>query len=285
MPKIGTSFSESSFAFAFTENLINGGHLAGSAPPQFLSTYAEGRGDHWDIHLPACPVAFFFQFKIPHVLQRGGALANLTRLRRPFYRMNLRSENGYAQHHGLLRLQADGGNIYYVCPRFHEGPDFHTLFARKEVPQHSVWFRPSQITPPDYMGRHGVVYDTVGQDWEVRSSDPRPGDGSIDYQSFGSAWARAVDAARPQRPAEFMGRVIRSLEVAIEAAAEGQVKVEQAAIDAPDTLKLDRAHEFEIPSEPPRLLGLPTPSMDLLAQAVSRARSMLGLEVLVGGKS
>lgn len=163
MPRLGTSFSESSFAFAFTENLINGGLLAGSAAPRFLSTYAEGKGEHWDVHLPSHPVAFFFQFKIPNVLQRGRMLQNFVPLRSPFYRMNLRSENGYAQHHGLLQLEYEGENVYYVCPRFHEGDDFNALFALREVPQRSAWFRPTQVTPPDYLGPHGVAYDVFGR--------------------------------------------------------------------------------------------------------------------------
>ena len=283
MPKLGPSFSESSFAFAFTENLLHGGLLTGSAAPRFLSTYAEGMGEHWDAHIPTHPVAFFFQFKIPDVLQRGRMLKNFVPLRSPFYRMNLRSENGYAQHHGLRRLEHDGENVYYVCPRFHEGDDFNALYGLKIVPQRSAWFRPSQATPPDYLGPHGIVYDIAGHDWEIRSPKRIPRQDPIDYPSFVFAWNRAVDSATPRRSESFIASLSESVETAIRASEEGRAAVEalgQETLAGDVAAIFDYQVERELPP-PPRFR---MPEMGMLAKTVTRARGILGLEILIGGK-
>lgn len=195
-------------------------------PPRFLSTYSEGKGQHWDVQIPARPVAFFFQFKVPQVLQRGSKLSNNTHLALPFYRMNLRAENGYRQHHGLLDLESHGANIYYVTPRFHKGDDFNVLFKRREIPNHSAWYRASLVTPPDFLKKHGVAYDSRGVPWEVRSSFPRYSNQPADIFDFINNWREAVRSAPKVSVEEFALGINRAIDRAVEFANVRQRDVE-----------------------------------------------------------
>lgn len=289
MPKAGTYFSESGFAFAFTENLLNSGLLSGSAAPRFLSTYAEGKGQHWDAHIPARPVAFYFQFKIPDVLQRGRTLTTGARLKLPFYRMNLRSENGYAQHHGLLDMEARGENVYYVAPRFHDSAMLDSLFSKREIPSHSAWFRPSNVTPPDYIKSHGAVYDDRGHLWEIRSRSRSLHYGPLGPDNFLIKWRESVENASRISPVTFLDHLIANIDAAVNAARRGQLTVEEENQKLRETNEPSEEHvRLSVEAIDEAWTSRLTPiehKGNPLIEAVLKARAQLGLEILIGGNN
>ena len=111
---------------------------------------------------------------------------------------------------------------------------------------------------------------------------------------------RAAESAKPRRPDTFITALSDAVESAIRAAAEGRAAVE-AAIRAADEARASAAKELEqkeiAPGDvridhvyhvarsdlppPPRFNP---PKMGLLAQTFIRARGILGLEILIGGK-
>jgi hypothetical protein len=283
MARLTTEFSESSYAFSFTENLINGGILSARASPQFLSTRAEGGGSHWDVHIPALPVAFFFQFKIPSLMQRGSRLQNGAWLRRPFYRMNLRSEHAYAQHHGLLNLEQSGANIYYVSPRFHTGANFNQFFLDRNIPEHSAWFRPTRATPPDYRSQHGIAYDFEGKVWEMRSPRPAFHDENCNHERFLKDWSEAVARAPQRSRQQFIEALVGKIDLAITAVSERIMKAEKESLI--EERKTSKVLFDKIVTSQSELSFPSSRNVDPLLNAVSRARAQLGLEILIGGLS
>jgi hypothetical protein len=280
MPVLGTDFSEAGFAFGFLENLLRSSLLHRAAAPTFITTYAEGAGLHYDVHLNAAPVAFFFQFKIPDVLQKGAGLSSGARLLPPFYRMNLRQENAYAQHHGLRALENAGGNIYYVTPRFHSGADFDPYFSRNIIPNFSAWFRPSVVTPPNFAQPHGVVYDVTGKMWEVRSKGGRTGDGGIDFEAFLKRWTATCREAPVVPMEKFTAELGTKLEAAILVARES-TKAEGAKNAYDPALVSMNREEALFDKERHRLLQETRPrETSALGRIALRARSELGLHMI-----
>lgn len=284
MPKLDTDFSESTFAFAFTDNLLRDPRFSATGAPRFLSTYAEGRGQHFDVELPAHPVAFFFQFKIPEVMQRRRRLRNGSRLPAPFYRMNLRTKDHFAQHRGLLACEADGRNIHYVSPRFHTHEELDVLFSRGEVHDHTAWFRPSHVTPPDYTRAHGVVYDQPGQHAEVRSPTPREHEGPFDFEAFLAKWTATVESAPRESSDAFLGELIKTLRRAEEIA---QAELPRLRTESEKQLRppdKEPSFLYAYRDERSPLLALPRGQQSPALEAVNLARSLFGLEILVGGR-
>ena len=283
MSRLGTDFSESTFAFAFTGTLLRDPRFAAIGAPRFLSTYAEGKGQHFDVELPAHPVAFFFQFKIPEVMQRGRGLKAGGKLEAPFYRMNLRREKRYTQHRGLLAFEAQGKNIYYACPRFHTGPELDRLFSRGEIHEYSAWFRPSGITPADYTSPHGVVYDVAGRAAEIRSNDPRGHDGPFGFEAFAKAWTEAVKRAPKQKSAGFFTNLIGSLQRAQDIAL-GELRRLQAGLTEMRSRSDKDGLELDVRADgASSIQDLPPVRQGPAMTALNLARSLFGLEILVGG--
>jgi hypothetical protein len=229
-------------------------------------------------------VAFFFQFKIPEVMRRKSWLITGGRLSVPFYRMNLRHEGLFAQHRGLLACESYGKTVYYVCPRFHTNLELDHSFSKGEIHQLSAWFRPSKVTPPDYNSRHGAVYDYSGTKAEVRSKDPYRHEGHFDFATFARDWRSAVELATRQSNEEFFGGLVQELR---SAGAKTNEELVELQAELADRLR-DRQEGNTVPdtsaAEPSSILGLPPPPQSEAMKAQSLARSLFGLEILVGGR-
>lgn len=279
MPRLYLEFSESSYAFAFAENLIRSDKLANTSAPKFLSTYDEGHGGkHYDVEIASRPVAFFFQFKVPEVLQRRVTLRTNDRLQTPYYRMALRHHHNYSQHRGLMELESSGANVYYVCPRFHKDEDLSSTFGSGAVIDRSAWFRPSQITPKNYDGPHGVVFDKSGKQSEVRS-DPRTVEGKIDFDEFTRQWEKSVTSAPLTTPKDFLSALQRQLEKAFLKAALAFERPQERGIE-PSSQQTVSSIDFSELETPPEIPATPIESD--VRKTVRLARE-LGLEILVGG--
>lgn len=146
-------YSEFSFGYAFTENLIRWSTHAPASAPQFPNLIEEGHlGYDVRIDLPALPL--FFQFKLPEwMVRRSAKEIALTRgaLSPPFFRMPLMRRDLSDQHRLLLDLESrHPGAAFYATPRLRNPSEFNAAYNSAEVHRRSALISPAAIGPlPD----------------------------------------------------------------------------------------------------------------------------------------
>lgn len=166
-------FSEFSYGFLLTDELIHwpGTHLTGA--PIFPSLQAEGQvGGGYDVKLPGVPL--FLQFKLSHRMERRDATEtkDYHLYLPPFYRMFLRPRSRSNQHQLLLDLEAFGNDVYYVAPAFFETTELNNAYIDHVVVQRSVFFRPSAIGPINNDARHWITFRDPAEGQGYFFSDP-----------------------------------------------------------------------------------------------------------------
>jgi hypothetical protein len=167
-------FSEFSYGYCLTEDLIVGKGTALTAAPVFPSLIEEGQpGVGYDVQLNRPGTPLFLQFKLVHQMVRG----NATEARRgdfqpPFYRMHLRPTGISDQHNSLLALEQAGNEVFYVAPAFHTSAALNTAYAARRVWDDSFRIRPSMIAAlPDDKDHH-VTFRTSTGNWRRYSDEP-----------------------------------------------------------------------------------------------------------------
>lgn len=103
----GCQFSEFSYGYCLTEDLIVGQGMPLSAAPIFPSLVEEGKtGIGYDVRFDRPGIPLFLQFKLVHQMIRTTANeAKKGHFNPPFYRMHLRSRPLSDQHASLLSLE------------------------------------------------------------------------------------------------------------------------------------------------------------------------------------
>lgn len=190
-------FSEFSYGYALTDNLINGRVLYGvRGAPVFPSLYDEGQASGgYDVQIPTRGAPLYLQFKIPQVVTRASVKIP-TSYTTPYYRMHLRPASHSTQHQSLLEHERQGRLVFYAAPVFHTTDALNASFDKKEVPRQSVFIRPSQIGSLDDQP-HFVAY-RQGQRVAWIYSEPRQIEGRVDSDMFFSDIQRSVRGARPR---------------------------------------------------------------------------------------
>lgn len=176
-------FSEFSFGYAFTENLIRSSAAGPSTAPTFPNLVQEAQlGYDVKIDLPGVPL--FFQFKLPKLMMRKSAreisqLA-LRGLSVPFFRMPLMRRDLSDQHIHLIDLEARFPNsVLYASPLFDSAAGFNRAYGLAEVHRRSALFSPNDIGPMPDDANHTVVYlGTSPIAW--RCSEPK----AVKLQNF-----------------------------------------------------------------------------------------------------
>ncbi len=199
-----SQFSEFSYGYALTDNILHSGLPATATAPVFPSLIAEGSsGGGYDVQIPLHPVPIFLQFKIPQVVWRRSFKmpAGFTK---PYLRMHLRTKRPN-QHRLLLDLEASGKLVAYATPDFWQTNQLDAYFAAQEVPVRTRYFTPSEIGPLDDK-QHQVAYCT-GNPTAWLFSEPHKLDGRFDAESFGKKISTAVRSARRQDPLEFLNQL------------------------------------------------------------------------------
>ena len=169
-----SSFSELSYAFALTENLVNALGLPMLSAPSFPSTAAEGKkGAGHDLKLSYPGMSLFLQFKLSHCMSYGSAKefksGKFQQLvggkKEPVYRMYLHPLSKSRQTSLMLKLEKRHGLVYYVAPLFHLPDDLSKYYFKREVALQSRFLRPSVIKKmPDQL-EHFVSFRDVGKSW------------------------------------------------------------------------------------------------------------------------
>jgi len=154
-------FSEFSYGYAVTEEIVTASKATLVAAPLFPSLYEEGKsGGGFDVKIPLKGTPVFLQFKLSDCLERKNAkeypkpIKNL-----PYYRMYLRPRNHSDQHQLLIDLEASGESVFYIAPEFHLPSELNSFYQSKTVVSNSAAFSPSDLGPLVDDDQHYVVFE------------------------------------------------------------------------------------------------------------------------------
>jgi hypothetical protein len=178
----------------------------------------------------------------------------------------------------LLALEAGGDNIYYVAPRFYSAAEFDAHFRSNRVHDCSAWFRPSQITPPNYVAPHTVVYDDSGVLWEVRSEAEKTQQGDNSFADFLRVW----QAKRSNLPKVAFEKFVEGLAVRLDkaiAVARKQSNIAEIQRTSGDTIQEEGA-QGEAPTTRSKDQKRQR-DLSLLESVALKARTELGLEMVL----
>lgn len=169
-------FTEFSYGYAFTENLIRWSAAGPTAAPVFPNLVQEAQlGYDVKVDLPGLPL--LFQFKLPELMFRHTAREiaqlGLAGLSVPFFRMSLMRRDLSNQHAHLIRLENRFPNsVFYASPGVDGAAGFNHAYGQAEVHLRSVLFSPTDIGPLPDNDAHSVSYSTTsGVAW--RCSEPQ----------------------------------------------------------------------------------------------------------------
>jgi hypothetical protein len=169
-----SGFSEFSYGYCVTEDLVIGKGLPITAAPVFPSLKEEGEpGFGYDVLLDQPGAPLFLQFKLVEHMERGNAKeTKKLHFSPPFYRMHLRPSRISDQHQSLISLELGGNEVYYVAPTFFKRDDLNSAYADRQVWNRSFRIKPSEIGPlPDNRAHH-VSFDPSTGKWRFYSEDP-----------------------------------------------------------------------------------------------------------------
>ena len=153
------NFSEFSYGYAVTEELVTAMKAAVVAAPVFPSLYEEGKKGGYDVKIPLMGKPVFLQFKLSEYLERTNAKEHRDGvLTVPYYRMHLRPTRHSDQHNLLLDLEASGETVLYIAPEFHLPTELNIYYLNKSVLTNSAAFSPQGIGPLPDDDAHYIVF-------------------------------------------------------------------------------------------------------------------------------
>ena len=162
-------YTEFSFGYAFTENLIRSASSRPRGAPFFPNLLQEAQlGYDVRIDLPGCPL--YLQFKLPELMVRNSAMEisrNSLDIALPFFRMYLMKRNLSKQHKRLIELEEKSTDaVYYATPIMENVSDFNTAYNSATVHRQSIFFSPEDIGPLPDDEQHVIAYsDGLGYAW------------------------------------------------------------------------------------------------------------------------
>ncbi|WP_421928788.1 hypothetical protein [Neoaquamicrobium sediminum] len=174
MVKVG--YTEFSYGYAFTENLIRSSATAPAGAPVFPNLVQEATlGYDVNINRPGQPQ--FFQFKLPEHMKRSNVfeLTNYVcpKLSAPFFRIALMRRDLSDQHENLRNLETAYPNaVFYVAPHLTGTHQFNNSYNKAEVAKDSVYISPRDIGPLPDDKVHTIAYK-AGLNVAYFCSDPR----------------------------------------------------------------------------------------------------------------
>jgi hypothetical protein len=166
-------FSEFSYGYCVTEDLVVGQNMPLTAAPVFPSLVQEGQsGVGYDVRFELPGIPLFLQFKLVDQMVRGNANeAKQGHFDPPFYRMHLRSRLISDQHESLLSLEQAGNDVFYVAPGFHLAADLNFAYAQRQMWNNSFRLRPGLIGPLPDDARHHVTFRQPAGTWRFYSEE------------------------------------------------------------------------------------------------------------------
>lgn len=157
-------YTEFSFGYAFTENLIRSHlHNVTGAPvfPNLIQEATLG----YDIRIDFPAVPLFFQFKLPELMVRRSAreisVHAIPGLSVPFFRMPMMRRDQSQQHSYLVDLETrHPGTVFYATPALADLSRFNAAYLAGQVHEETAFFSPLDIglLPDDE--QHSVAYSS-----------------------------------------------------------------------------------------------------------------------------
>lgn len=154
-------FSEFSYGYAVTEELVFLHRAAIVAAPMFPSLYDEGKpGGGYDVKIPISGRPVFLQFKLSDQLERTNSKEHKSGLLGvPYYRMHIRPAKHSDQHSLLLDLEDSGETVFYIAPEFHLPAELNSFYLSRTVVFNSAAYSPQAIGPMPDDDEHYVVFE------------------------------------------------------------------------------------------------------------------------------
>jgi hypothetical protein len=220
-------FSEFSYAFALTYELVNQTGISLVGFPMFPSLIQEGSPDGgYDLRLPIVGAPIYLQFKRSHYLRTSRAM-EWSLFNAPYYRFYLRSGRYSQQHRLLLDLESDPSEpkiVLYAAPMFYTEEQLASYFLRTNTINNSAFFSPSDIGQlPDYL-EHYVVFNERSSNAYV-CSEPKKID-SYTGQKFMKYFQKLIHEHKKKIDSEYFLRLTELL-VSILKDARVQVDLEK----------------------------------------------------------
>jgi hypothetical protein len=150
-------FSEFTFGFALTHNLISTAPNGLKAVPIFPNLKQEGQvGGGYDVEIPNHATPYFLQFKIPQVVTRkkkdwGHGLEP------PYYRMPIMSPLHSRQHWNLLNHEKSGKKVYYATPVFDTCKDLNSFWQDGRLTWQNWQTKSSRQVPYRGLGSNNII--------------------------------------------------------------------------------------------------------------------------------
>lgn len=223
-------FSEFSYGYAVTEELVHRHYATVIAAPKFPSLFDEGKtGGGYDVEIPLSGIPVFLQFKTSDCLARVNAKEHRSgHLNIPYYRMHLRPTKHSNQHNLLLKLEAAGHVVFYIAPEFHHFAELNSFYLSRTIVTHSAAFSPQAIGSLDDK-EHYVVFERGTTFGHLCSEQPvRVGKTSL-YEGLHSALIDRGIEARQFGELGLREICQRMLEVVIDR--EERLNAQQKSID------------------------------------------------------
>jgi hypothetical protein len=155
---VDSQFTEFSFGFALTREIIDNSPFPILAAPELPSLIEEGaQGGGYDVALNF-GVLLFLQFKLSEYMI-GAAAAEADVIGVPYYRFSLMPTWQSAQHALLFDLEGSGEEVYYAAPEFWTQEQFNAAFLAPSVAANSIFVAPSWIGQVNDEVSHRVVFN------------------------------------------------------------------------------------------------------------------------------
>lgn len=177
--------SESTFCFCVSSSIISPFQGAGMQFQVDLPSTVEEAGVGVDFMLlfdnDVIGSSLFLQYKIPRLVRRPRAPNRFIwdKHKKPYYRFELPSNDGFRQHRMLVRLSAEeGGFSFYSAPIVTDRNSFMIEFTTGNVLKVSPFFSAAEMKidrPFDPGQRHYVSYDPSGEPWYFHSDQESEG--------------------------------------------------------------------------------------------------------------
>lgn len=151
------TFSETTYAFCLTRELLSRRNLSGLLP-DFLSTVVEGK-KHYDIKLDVPGTPLFLQFKISKEAGKDSndilRFCGKKELLDPsnMFQFKVRKK----QHPGLMRLCLKQRDVFYAAPQFMTTTQLRDNVKKNQITESSVFIRPVHL-PRKWETRQGGVF-------------------------------------------------------------------------------------------------------------------------------
>jgi hypothetical protein len=241
-------FSEFSYGFALTSELVDRYGVRSAASPIFPSLYQEGKSGGYDVEIPG--IAWFLQFKLSDCMVRGTAKECNQGFVVPYYRFPIRPLRHSKQHDLLRALEKTGRKVFYCAPTFHQSLELNSAFANRTVEAQTVFVAPSSIGKLPDKYDHNVVFKSVATNWKF-CSKPKGLRHASGEEIFGSSRGGKF-AAGTQSSNDFFTNIANELIQIYERIAMPQFKPHQ---DQPVS-DISFLRQIGTRSNPPEFAGI-----------------------------